>query len=99
MVVRKKRKISAFTIVNTVLLALVTLLMLYPFWYIIIGSVSSTNYIYSGKMLLLPDQINLDAYVTMLSNKRVVQSFFNSLFVTLTGTFLSMVLTLSLIHI
>ena len=93
MVVRKKRKISAFTIVNTVLLALVTLLMLYPFWYIIIGSVSSTNYIYSGKMLLLPDQINLDAYVTMLSNKRVVQSFFNSLFVTLTGTFLSMVLT------
>ena len=93
MVVRKKRKISAFTIVNTVLLALVTLLMLYPFWYIIIGSVSSTNYIYIGKMLLLPDQINLDAYVTMLSNKRVVQSFFNSLFVTLTGTFLSMVLT------
>ena len=57
MVVRKKRKISAFTIVNTVLLALVTLLMLYPFWYIIIGSVSSTNYIYSGKMLLLPDQM------------------------------------------
>lgn len=93
MVVRAKRKISLFTVVNTMILSLVTLLMLYPFWYLIVGSVSSARHIYSGKMLLLPDQIDLGAYVTMLTNTRVIRSFFNSLFVTLTGTFISMVLT------
>lgn len=93
MVVRAKRKISLFTVVNTMILSLVTLLMLYPFWYLIVGSVSSARHIYSGKVLLLPDQIDLGAYVTMLTNTRVIRSFFNSLFVTLTGTFISMVLT------
>ena len=88
-----KRKISMFTIINTIALALLTMLMLYPFWYIIVGSVSSTNHIYSGRLLLLPDQINVEAYATMLGNRRVIRSFFNSLFVTLSGTFLSMVLT------
>lgn len=87
------RKIGMFTIINTIALALLTLLMLYPFWYIVVGSVSSTNHIYSGRLLLLPDQINMEAYAAMLGNRRVIRSFFNSLFVTMSGTLLSMVLT------
>lgn len=87
------KKLDAAGLINGGILFLLTLVMLYPFWYIIVGSVSSTAHIYSGKFLLIPDQLDLQAYIVMLSNNRVIRSFFNSLFVTIAGTSLSMTLT------
>ena len=72
---------------------LIGLIMLYPFWYILVGSVSSVEHIYSGRFLLWPDEFRTDAYTFMLKNKNVAASFLNSLFVTSIGTIISMTLS------
>lgn len=93
----KKRKKyfggTVFDMINGLIMLIIVLAMLYPFWYLIVGSVSSTAHIYSGKFLLWPDQLNLGSYQTMLSNGKVVRAFFTSLFVTIAGTAVSMTLT------
>ena len=82
-----------FDILNTIIMLLIGLIMLYPFWYILVGSVSSVEHIYSGRFLLWPDEFRTDAYTFMLKNKNVAASFLNSLFVTSIGTIISMTLS------
>ena len=82
-----------FDILNTIIMLLIGLIMLYPFWYILVGSVSSVEHIYSGRFLLWPDEFRTDAYTFMLKNKNVAASFLNSLFVTSIGTIITMTLS------
>ena len=53
---------KVFDIVNTVLMAIVFLIILYPLFFVAIASVSDPNLVNSGKVLLWPKGFNLDAY-------------------------------------
>ncbi len=84
---------KAFDLFNAILMTGIVIVMLYPFWYILVGSVSSVEHIYSGKFLLWPDEFQTQAYEMMLKNRKVAASFLNSVFVTIVGTLISMTLS------
>lgn len=71
----------------------VVLVTLYPFWYICVGSVSSIAHIMRGNFLVWPDQFSLQTYRFVLANPRIPRAYLNTIFITVVGTGISMVLT------
>ena len=55
--VTSRKKISAFTVVNTLIMVFLMITTVYPFWYTIVASLSAVNK--GGGFQLLPNQFTL----------------------------------------
>lgn len=82
-----------FKVVNTVLLMIIALIMLYPIWFVIIASVSDPNMVGIGKVLLLPKGFTLNYYKYVLGYKEILLGYRNSLFYMVVGTVLDVIVT------
>lgn len=83
-----------FYFITNALLAVTTLIILYPLIYIISASFSSPNAVSSGKVILFPVEFSLEGYEAVFKNKMVVSGYANSLFYTIAGTIINVGLTL-----
>ena len=84
---------KVFDIVNTVLMAIVFLIILYPLFFVVIASVSDPNLVNSGKVLLWPKGFNLDAYQHILTNANILNGYKNSVIYTLVWTVIAVCIT------
>ena len=76
------------------MLTLVVLAVLFPMWSILVTSLASRETINAtGGMVVIPREFDVSAYVTMFSGGQVTRALGVSLFVTLVGTALTLVLT------
>ena len=82
-----------FDVFNTIIMRLVVLCTLYPFWYVIVCSFSSITHVTNSVFILWPDGIHLDAYEQIFRNNLVPTAYGNTLFITVVGTAVSMFLT------
>lgn len=79
--------------------AIVTLLMImvvctvYPFWHIVMYSLSDSRAVMKAGILFLPKELTLRAYRLVLQQPQLYVSYWNALARTVVGTLLSMVLT------
>ncbi|NOU75898.1 ABC transporter permease subunit [Paenibacillus sp. LMG 31458] len=85
---------KCFNVINTLLLSVIGLAALYPFVYVLSASLSSGDAVVSGKVLLLPVNINLEAYVKVLMQKSIWVAYANTLYYTVVGTLVSLLLTI-----
>ncbi|MBT2764109.1 carbohydrate ABC transporter permease [Paenibacillus sp. ISL-20] len=69
------------------------IVMLYPFIYILSVSISDTDSVMRNEVLLWPKGINLSAYETVLNYKGMIVAYGNTIYYTVVGTFLSLLLT------
>lgn len=76
-----------------ILLGALAVLCLYPFIYVFSASISSGDAVRTGKVLLFPKDINLQSYVTVLSEPGIWKAYGNTIFYTVVGTFINLVLT------
>lgn len=83
----------AFDGANGLLMAAVAIITLYPFYYILIGSVSPAADVLGGKGLLWPREFHFEAYEAIFSNPLIPGAYRVTLFITLVGTLISLVLT------
>lgn len=83
-----------FNVVNYVLLILFLVSVAYPLIYVFSASLSDPRAVISGRMWLWPVDITLDGYRAVFRNGRIITGFQNSLFYTVAGTFISVVLTI-----
>ncbi|MEV1170162.1 carbohydrate ABC transporter permease [Nonomuraea sp. NPDC049784] len=83
-----------------VYLLLVTFLavVLLPLIYIVASSLSSPNAVSSGRVWLWPVDFSIRGYEVALSNPQIVTGFANSLFYTVVGTVVSVVLTIAIAY-
>lgn len=88
-----EKKVTLFTVLNTLILIGVAVATLYPVIYIIAISFSDTSYIVQGKVFLWPRGFNLDAYERILSEDRVPQAYLNTIIYTAAGTFVNLLMT------
>ncbi len=79
---------------NVIFLALLSLVMLYPFWYEVAASFSSSRAITSGEVMLWPVEFNIEAYKRLFDDGQLIISMKNTIWVTLLGTLLNIVLTI-----
>lgn len=56
---------SIFHVFNTLLMLFIVVVMLYPFWYVLVCSFSSLYHVQNSTFILLPDGIHLDAYAQL----------------------------------
>jgi putative aldouronate transport system permease protein len=69
------------------------LLVLYPLIYIVSASVSDPVAVTAGKVWLWPVDISLRGYEVTFQNPQIIKGYLNSLFYTVFGTLISVVLT------
>jgi putative aldouronate transport system permease protein len=84
-----------FNGVNLLLILLFLVVILYPLVFVVSASISSPDAVISGKVWLWPVQPTLDGYAAVFKHKLIWSSFRNSVFYTVAGTFLSVVLTIA----
>lgn len=94
MKIRKTPADHIFNVVICIVMTVILIVTLYPFWYVVVGSVSSMGHLIKNGFVLWPDGIHLDAYEQVFRNDLVPTAYRNTLIVTLGGTVLSMLLTI-----
>ena len=85
----------AFNIINIVFWIIMLIIVLYPLWLILIASVSDPDAVLAGKVLLLPVDFSLMGYQAVFQYSELWTSYANSLFYTLVGTSLSVIISLA----
>ena len=75
-----------FGIVNGILLAIVTLLIVYPICFIIVASVSDPTYVNLGQTLFWPKGLNISGYQKIFEYSEITTGYLNSIFYTVLGT-------------
>ena len=82
-----------FEIVNTALLALILLVILYPLWFVVIASVSDPAKVAAGDVLLWPAGVSFEAYRMVFRDSMIMTGYRNTLYYTLLGTAINLVMT------
>ena len=83
----------------SVILILLCIVTLYPFWYVLVVSLSSPEAIAkAGGFMLWPGGFNLDAYKSVMKSRDIWIGFRNSVFYVIAGTALSVTLTILLAY-
>lgn len=83
-----------FTIVDYILMIFVLAVIAYPIIYIISASFSSPQAVISGKVVLWPVDVTLRGYKAVFNNPKIMTGFRNSIFYTVVGTFINIVMTM-----
>lgn len=82
-----------------VILLLLCVITLYPFWYVLVVSLSSPEAIAkAGGFMLWPGGFNLDAYAAVMKTSDIWIGFRNSVFYVVVGTAVSVTLTVLLAY-
>ena len=95
---RKRKKVSPFTVLNYLLFIVIGIIMVYPFWYVVMYSFSDPTQSSLSSLYLLPQGFTLESYKYAFSKKILFTGFFNSVFLTVVGTCVNMLLTICLAY-
>ncbi len=93
--VRRLERASAFDYLNFIILIMVALVTVFPFYYVLIISFADYGVLSSTPVYILPTSISLDAYKTIMEAGNIVNSFFVSVFITVVGTLISLLLSVA----
>lgn len=83
-----------FTIVDYLLLTFVLVVIAYPIIYIVSASFSSPEAVIAGKVVLWPVDVTLRGYKAVFSNPKIMIGFRNSIFYTVVGTLINIIMTM-----
>lgn len=84
---------KGFDAVNTGMLGLIALLMVFPFIYIIALSFSDEKTIAEGGLILFPKGWSLEAYRYIFSTDTLMRGLYNSILITAGGTIVNLAMT------
>ena len=79
-----KQKFTVFDAINYLLFILITIVCIYPFYYVVIYSISNPEL--ASKVVLLPKGFSLQTYKTLFSLNNIVGAFGISVARTFLGT-------------
>lgn len=92
--VKKHRRPETFDVVNTILLILVLLAILYPLYYIVIASFSDPNAVGAGEVILWPKGVTLEGYARVFRETKIWRGYLNSILYTLLYTGIGLLVTI-----
>jgi putative aldouronate transport system permease protein len=83
-----------FFFFSKIILTCLLILVSYPIIFVLSASFSSGNAVSSGKVLLWPVEFSLEGYKAVFRNPNIVRSFFNTIFYTLLGTLINVIMAM-----
>ena len=90
-----RMKNTLFDKINALIVCIVLLTILWPLLYIVSASISDPMLVNKGKVLLIPKALSLEAYKRVFQNNEIWIGYRNTIFYTVVGTLLNLVLTFS----
>lgn len=87
------KKDTGFQIMDNVIMTILSLLVLFPILVLIMSSMSSESDVIKYGYSLIPRQFDLTAYQYIFKEGSIFHSYFITIFVTLVGTVLSVIMT------
>lgn len=90
---KRRNKMTAADYFIYALLIFGAVIMLYPFWYVIIGSFNNGLDYGGGGVWLLPRKLTIANYQVILSDNRLWIGFANTIARTIIGTFCALIFT------
>lgn len=87
---KKKKKIKAFPVFNTILFIIISLIILIPMWKVLCDSFDAAS---GYGMNLWPNEFTLGGYALVLSRQSLYRPFLISCVITIAGTFLGLLLS------
>ena len=84
-----------FNFVNDSLMLLAALIVLYPLIYILSSAFSSPDAVAKGRVVFFPVDFSLRGFEEVFSHKAIVSGFLNSIFYTVIGTTVNIVMTVA----
>lgn len=83
-----------FNVFNIMIMLLLVVVMLYPVWYVLVASFTSSDALISHKgILLCPKGFTVNAYKLMMKNPMIVRGYLNSIFLVVAGVASNIVFT------
>lgn len=95
----KKRKISLFDVILYLVFGLIALITIYPFYNVLIVSLANTLASATYSPYLYPHVFDLTGYKTIMSDTYFYRSLGTTLFVTIVGTTLNMVFSVTAAYV
>ncbi|WP_433167008.1 carbohydrate ABC transporter permease [Kribbella sp. CA-247076] len=96
--IRDSRTDRMFMFCVYLLLTVFLLIVLLPLVYIVASSFSSPEAVSSGRVLFWPVEFSLRGYEAVFENPQVLRGYANSLFYTVVGTLVSVVMTIAIAY-
>jgi len=91
---KRSRADVVFDVLNVAFTLIITLIIVYPLYFIIIASFSDPFSVYYGKVVFWPYGATLDAYINVLRYNEVWIGYRNTIFYTVCGTLYNIFLTI-----
>lgn len=82
-----------FTAFNYFFFTVLCLLMLYPFWHVLMQSFSSAEEALKGGVFILPREFSTDTYQSVFKNPHIFSGFITTIFVSVVGSIAGTMLT------
>ena len=95
--IRQSAGDRAFNIVNAIVMTLITVVIVYPLYYVLLASITDPVIVNSGKLLFYPESPYFEGYARAFDYAPLWTGYGNTLKYTVVGT--AVALLLSLIHI
>lgn len=92
--IRSTRSDRIFDVCNYIFLSIVGILVLYPLYFVLIASISDPNAVNNGQVVLYPVGFSLEGYQKLFEDSRIWVGYRNTIFYTVLGTALNLLLTL-----
>ena len=83
-----------FDVVNMLLMVVLVVVFAWPLWFVLISSFSDSFEVTMGNVLLFPKGLTLDSYKAMMKYSQILTGYANSLYYTVVGTGINMVLSI-----
>jgi len=93
MIEKRSAGSSVFHICNYTVFAIFTIICIFPFYYILINTISANNLVATGKIMLLPRGIHFGNYLEIFKLRGLAQAAMVSIARTFVGTTLTVICT------
>ncbi len=98
--IKKRRKMKAsnsdriYYIINFIVLLILTLIVVYPLYFLVIASFSDSNLVLQGEVLFFPKGITFEGYKRLIGDESIWVGYANTIFYAVFGTIMSLILTI-----
>jgi putative aldouronate transport system permease protein len=90
------KRLSLFDVTNYTLLTLISIVSILPFLYVISVSLTDSNVYIPFEFNIFPQKLSLDAYIHILKRDSFINAFKSTLFITIIGTILNIIVTFTI---
>ena len=83
-----------FDTINVILLILIAIITLYPFWYTLVASISNPDAVAAGSVFLWPIGFEMASYIKVSEIPYIWNAYGNTIFISVVGTAVNIILTI-----